>query len=90
MKRMFSSIANRIDRVHGAQVESDGKLDQLLGMFNRNPPAQQDSDDGDDLNDPNAIILPTQTKDQFIAFDAKLKAEKDYARKIVSTKTFFS
>lgn len=72
-------MANKIDRLHGAQVETDGKLNELKDLIKNKPLAQVISDD-EGQDDANTIALPIESKEDFYVFDAKLKDDKEYRR----------
>lgn len=80
MKTVYYSLSSKIDRLHGIQVEINGKIDKLTDISQQK--CQIESED--EIEENNQILLPVDTKEVFDIFDVRLKDDKEYRCKIVS------
>jgi len=81
IKTVHNSLSSKIDRFYGVQVEMSGKIDKLTDISQQKCRIESE----DEIEENNLILLPVGTKEVFDIFDVRLKDDKKYCCKIVST-----
>lgn len=84
IKAVHRTLSYKIDRLHGIQVEINGKIDKLTDMSRQKYQIESE----DEIEENNQILLPIDTKEVFDIFDVRLKDDKEYHCKMVSKFNF--